>query len=74
VRAEFGSTVLFPAGASIEDGTTTLDVDRATSLPVHMPDAVAISIDLATIRPRLPGRLVATVTTARDFSHFGSPH
>jgi hypothetical protein len=73
VRAQFGSLLHFPAGASIEDGTTTVDVDHATGLPVHMQDAVTLSIDLATIRPRLPGRLIATVTTTRDFSHFGSP-
>jgi hypothetical protein len=64
-----------PCGSSIGNGTMTVDIDRATDLPLRMTDAVSLNTDLATLhQPGLTGRLVTVVTSTRTFSHFGPPH
>jgi hypothetical protein len=72
VAAYFGSFVQLPPHTSIEDGTTTVDVDRATGLPVHIVDAISVMTDLAAVRPGLTGRLITTATDSRNF-HFDPP-
>ena len=68
VAAQFDPLVKLPPHTSIGDGTTTLDIDRATGLPVHISDAVLLTTDLAAVRPGLTGRLITAVTNRRTFN------
>jgi len=72
VAAEFDPLVQIPPHTSIGSGTTTLDIDRATGLPVHISDAVSLTTNLAAVRPGLTGRLITAVTNSRTF-HFYPP-
>jgi hypothetical protein len=72
VAAEFDALVKPPPHTSIGEGTTTVDIDRATGLPVHISDSVFLTTDLAAVRPGLTGRLITAVTNSRSF-HFFSP-
>jgi hypothetical protein len=60
--------VTLPPHTSIEDGTTTLDIDLATGLPVHIVDAFSLATDLAAVRHGLTGRLITAVTNSRTFN------
>ncbi len=71
VAAEFSALVQLPPHTSVAGGTTTLDIDRATGLPVHISDVISLRTDLAAVRPGLRGRLVTTATSTRTFAHFG---
>jgi hypothetical protein len=72
VAAQFDTLVKPPPHTSIGEGTTTLDIDRATGLPVHISDSVSLTTDLAAVRPGLTGRLITAVTNSRTF-HFFPP-
>jgi len=67
VAAQLGGLVQLPAHTSIAGGTVTLDIDRATGLPVHISDVVSLTTDLAAERPGLRGGLITTATSTRTF-------
>src|SRR5262249_23933935 len=68
VAARIDPLVKLPPHTSIGNGTTTLDIDRATGLPVHISDAVLFTTDLAAIRPGLTGRLITDLSNSRTFN------
>jgi hypothetical protein len=67
VAAQFDTLVTLPPHTAILDGTTTLDIDRATGLPLHVVDAFSVATDLAAVRLGLTGRLITAVTNSRTF-------
>jgi hypothetical protein len=67
VASQFDPLVKLPPHTAIEDGTTTLDINLATGLPVHIVDAFSLATDLAAVRPGLTGRLITAVTNSRTF-------
>lgn len=67
IASQFSPFVQLPPHTSIAGGTTTLDIDRATGLPVHISDVVSLTTDLAAVRPGLTGRLITTATSTRTF-------
>jgi hypothetical protein len=67
VASQYDPLVQLPSDTAIEDGTTTLDIDLATGLPVHSVDAFSLATDLAAVRPGLTGRLITVVTNSRTF-------
>jgi hypothetical protein len=68
VSARIDPLVKLPPHTSIGNGTTTLDIDRASGLPVHISDVVLFTTDLAAIRPGLTGRLITDLTNSRTFN------
>jgi hypothetical protein len=72
VAARIDPLVKLPPHTTIGNGTTTLDIDRATGLPLHISDAVLFTTNLAAIRPGLTGRLITVFTNNRTF-HFDPP-